>query len=481
MVASSENDVHAADRFAKALEPAKDSGTAREAVQCQTSGAAVGTNQDSISISPAPPVSSPARRVEFVKGNNGQFDFVPGTRFINNIPLIVGFLELGNAADFAANVWNEIPVPLHAIILMAIGGTVAAMVSVAAFRDFRLARKNVCFLRQQRREQKAERARRLARDESTRSIDVYLAVTFRELGSEVITRLLVDLLLGFGGILISIGTYMAIGGANETVWTTSNILSGYLGNAPIAINGLISSFWAAYVFTEAQRNIRASQNVLKGSKAAALIKKRGRQVQVFCVINGTATIVGGGGSLLTATQWWAYIIITPVFIASIFCNIWWRRRIGYSRWQTRPEDFPSLVPSGLVAELEFAARARQIVQDHKASSLGQFVADPSSLADVLAFLQDCGLFDIFCVKVVSDKDLCDALGGSQSTELDIGANELLALPKPLHANLLEMAEACLRDSGAEHFTSRERYTAELLGTFYHIAGNVNFDGGEDEK
>lgn len=417
-----------------------------------------------------------------VRDKHGRFDFVRGSRLVNNLPFIVGFMELGNAGDFAANVWNDVPVPIYAIVFMAIGGVVAGVLSVFAFRDAFVSCRNVLFLRLQRREIEAERQRRVESGEPLLDINVYRAVTFREFGSETIARWFMDILLGFGAVLICIGTFMAIGGANYNVWFASNLLSGYIGNAPIAFYGLVNSGWCWYIFSKAQHHIEATAAPLKGSRAAALIKRRSRNVQTFCLINGTATILGGVGSMITATRWWGYVILIPVIMSSVFCNVWWRRRVGYTRAWAKPATFPALVPGELVANLEFAARAEVTIRENLDNPLEQFVADSTSLPDVLAFLERYDLFDDFCLRVISSvPEACSALGGSQSTcnELNIGVGEILALDKSLHAQLLGAAQGCMRELGAEHFRNCERYTAELLGTYYLIAGNVDFDGIED--
>lgn len=472
MTVSLTNDAYAADGSAQFTD------AAIEAVQHQLPVTGTEKVQDSTEPALHPPAN---RTVRLVKGDNGQFGFVQGTRLVNNISLVVGFMELANAGDFAANVWNDVPVPIYAIVFMAIGGTAAAVLCILAFRDSKLAYKNVRFLLQQRREQKVERARRLDRAESVRDINVYLAITFRELGNEVIARWFMDLLMGFSAILISVGTYMAIGGANQHVWFASNILSGYLGNAPVALYGLVNSCWASYMFYKAQAHVIATHKVLKSSQAATLVKRRGRNIQVFCMINGTATVLGGVGSMITASQWWGYIILAPVIMSSIFCNIWWRRRVGYTRSQPRSREFPSLAPSDLITELEFAAQAEIIIREHQTSPISQLVADPGSLPDVLAFIQRHALLDDFCLTVVSTQDLRDALGGGQSPELNIGLDELLAVPKPFHAKLLEKAHELVQELGREHFRHRERYTAELLGTYYVITGGADFNGNEDKR
>lgn len=411
--------------------------------------------------------------------DRGRFGPVPGSRLVNNLSWAVGFMELANAGDFAANVWNDVPVPAVAVVFMAVGGTVAAVLSGFAFFDAGLACRNVGFLRRQRRLQTAERARRLLRAGPVLDMDVYMAVTLRELGSEVSARWFMDLLLGCGAVLIAAGTYMAIAGANGGVWLASNILSGYLGNAPVVLYGLVSFAWALYIFCKAQGHVTATRKVLRGSRAAALVKRRSRHVQVFCVINGTATVLGGVGSMMTATMWWGYVVLVPVIASSLFCNVWWRRRVGYTR--SAPDDFPPLDPSCLVRDLEFAARAEVTIREHRTSPMRQFVADPSSLPDVLAFLQQHGLLDLYCLKIMSTDALCSALGGNQSDEVNLGVDGLLAVPEPLHARLLEAAQECLGEFGLEHFKNRERYAAELLGTYYTIASNVDFYGNMTQE
>src|SRR6478736_3378061 len=78
-----------------------------------------------------------------------QWSCIDDNRLRNNLFAAVGFLELANAGDFAANVWNEVPVPIYAIVFMAIGGTAAFVLSICAFFDSRKAWRNIKFLRQQ--------------------------------------------------------------------------------------------------------------------------------------------------------------------------------------------------------------------------------------------------------------------------------------------------------------------------------------------
>ena len=78
------------------------------------------------------------------------FQLLHQQEFKNSLLASVGFLELANAGDFAANVWNQIPVPIFATVLMGIGGTLALGMAIMAVQDFHLSWRNVKLLRQER-------------------------------------------------------------------------------------------------------------------------------------------------------------------------------------------------------------------------------------------------------------------------------------------------------------------------------------------
>ncbi|KAM4055778.1 integral membrane protein [Hirsutella rhossiliensis] len=475
---------------------------AAEAVSCP--GASPGGEKQGASA------DAETGRVRLVRAGNTPFSLPRGSRLENNLSWVVGCLELANAGDFAANVWNQLPVPLFAAVLMGVGGTLAAFMSVFAFRDARRAWNNIRFLRRQRRQLRLQRQQqdqapggdggKCSVEPAGRALDVLLAVSFRELGGEVINRWVMDVLMGFGAVLISAGTYMAIGGGtSDQVFAASNLLSGWLGNTPIAAFGLVNSAWAIYIWCKAQAHVCATRRLLPGSRAASLVKRRSRNVQVFCVINGSATILGGAGSMLTSIYWWGYVILIPVVISSIFCNLWWRWRVGYTRSQAWPNELRALEPSELATSLEFAARAEILLreqqeqeqkkkrkknkkhreqqqQQQQITLLHRFVPDPSSLPDVLAFFHQHALFEDLCLNLASDPRLRDALcGANPGSELEVGPVEILALPAPLHPDVLNRAQECIGRVGQRHFRNRERHLAELLGTYCTIIGTVDLD------
>lgn len=416
------------------------------------------------------PESTPPDRVALARAKRGDGYVPQSNQLKNDLYRAVGFLELANAGDFAANVWNEYPVPVYATVFMAVGATFAGIMSVYALLDSLRAFRNVKFLCKQRRELKEARACRAAKSLPTRDLDVLLSVNFRELGTEGVNRWALNMFMGVGAVLICVGTYLAIAGANKGIFLASNLLSGYIGNAPIAIFGAINSGWAFYIFCKAQGHINAAKKAIPGTQSLALIKRRSRNLQVYTGINGTATILGGVGSMITATRWWGYVILIPVILASVFCNYWWRTRAGYSRRGLVPYGLSIFSVDELSTALEFAARAEAKIKGQKKTPINSFVQDPSSLRSVLTFIQEQELLEPFCIRLVQDAGLRTTIGYPNSpAEVEITVDSLLNLPKECHPAIIQIAQDTVRKIGSNHFKYRERYAAELLGTYLAIS------------
>ncbi|KAL6872436.1 hypothetical protein HDV57DRAFT_265236 [Trichoderma longibrachiatum] len=418
----------------------------------------------------AVPESIPPDRVTLVRADKKGDAYVSsGTKLKNDLYRAVGLLELANAGDFAANVWNKYPVPVYAIVFMAVGATFAGVMSVFAMLDARRAWRNVTFLRQQYRELRQARERRAAKARPTTDLDVLLSVVYREIGTEGINRWGLNLFMGAGAVLIAIGTYLALGGQNDAIFLASNLLSGYVGNSPIALFGAFNTCWAYYIFCKAQGHINAASKAIPGTRAMALIKRRSRNLQVYTSINGTATLVGGVGSMITATRWWGYVILIPVIMSAIFCNHWWRTRAGYTRRDLVPYGMSVMKVDELSTALDFAARAPKKIREHKKTPLNAFVSDPTSLQAVLTFIQEYELLEPFCERLVKNKDLRRVLGcAGAPDEIKIKITSLLDLPKDQHPTIIQVAQDTVRKVGPTHFQYRERYAAELLGTYFVV-------------
>lgn len=425
-----------------------------------------------------------------VKRGRSKFAPASQTRLRNSLLGAVGFLELANAGDFAANVWNDVPIPVHAVVLMTIGGTFALVMSIFAFRDALLSWPNVCMLRGERRSLRCERAERLSDEEQqqTRDLDILLDVNRRELGIETINRFGLDLLMGSGAAMIGVGTFMAIGGANRKVWFASNLLSGYVGNAPLALYALINSAWACYICARAGQHRAAAaaslgrkQNQKQGQGMGtgmgekdnpvwAAVRRRARNVQLYTAMTGMASILGGVGSMMTATLWYGYVILIPVIVSSVLCNVWWRHGLGYDRPLFGDDDARDVSAASLMSEMEYVALAQDAFRRDPATAGGELGADLESLESVLAFMVANDLFEEFCLRLLRDKELASGIFPVDRASFTIQAAGLLeAARKQPAGRVLDAARKCVREDELRRFQSRERYLAEALMTCLYMS------------
>ena len=132
----------------------------------------------------------------------------PRCQLKNNLLAAVGFFELANAGDFAANVWNAVPPVTIAVILMALGATGALVILTFAIFDLPRAWRNTRILRLERKRLLQLKQVGFSTTTSRLSNLAYIDVNNRELGNEVIDRLLMGILLGFGAFTVGVGTYL---------------------------------------------------------------------------------------------------------------------------------------------------------------------------------------------------------------------------------------------------------------------------------
>jgi len=109
---------------------------------------------------------------------------------------------------------------------MVIGATLALGISYYAIADARLSWRNICQLRDERRYLKTQKARHGQNAQTLRCLDTMLNVNFREMGTELIDRMGMDIFMGFRAIAVGAGTFLAIDDANFRAWQASNLLSG---------------------------------------------------------------------------------------------------------------------------------------------------------------------------------------------------------------------------------------------------------------
>ena len=415
------------------------------------------------------------------------------TKLKNSLLYGVGFLELANACDFAANVWNRIPVPVFAIVLMATGATVALLLSVYAYRDAKLSLKNIRLLRMERHRLHVLYSSHRHDAQVLHYLGARLDVNFREFGTEVVDRIGMDFFMGIGAVLVAVGTYMAIGGANPQVFLVSNLLSGYVGNSLPAAYGVCNAVWSVYVTRRAHLHhvvcVREIGRSDEHSHVLSALKRRVRAVQRHAILNGMTGILGSAASLVTATQWWGYVILVVCIISSVYCNYIWRHGIGYDRpLQVEMDSVTERVTKkSLVKELSFALVAQKtLLRPPPEGSLPKLLTQyPVDLPSVMSFLQMNYLFEDFCLLVVADKDLSESIFGTPlPTEITISPHMFLS-PGDIHSHcLLEIARSCVDEVGSSRFRDRERYLVETLGCYLSIPrvepGEKNVEGGEKD-
>lgn len=419
---------------------------------------------------------TPSGCLTFVKRKNG-YRPERQTKLRNSLLAVMGFLELANAGDFAANVWNKIPLPVYAIVLMVMGASVALGILYFVVKDARLSWENLCGLRVERCYLRMEQARRHRQDkEMARTLESLLDVNFREMGTELVDRIGMDMFMGFGALTVGIGTFMAIGGANENVYRASNLLSGYIGNAPCALYGLANLFWSIFVWRRAHRHSQAGTNRLAGSRIEQMLKMRTSAVKVHSSLNGITGVVGGAGSLASATMWWGYVVLVPCIASSILANYFWRHKIGYQRPLVR--QVVPLDEESIVAELAFVDLSRQQWSQPRSDPFTGLVSEPGSVSCVMEFILRNRLFEEFCMCVLADADVCAALFDA-SSDIDIVtiSSESLGAVNDVavRGRLIEIGWALMTEAAPKCFRDQENSLLEVLGCF------LCHPGYDDEK
>ncbi|CAG8976419.1 hypothetical protein HYALB_00008544 [Hymenoscyphus albidus] len=411
----------------------------------------------------------------------------PSNALKNSLLAGVGFLELANAADFAANVWNEIPVPTFAAVLMGIGGVFAITISFFAFHDIVLARRNYKVLIRER--------RILKNREESKERNTYLSVNFRELGTEIIDRIGMDAFMGFGAVMVGVGTLLAIGGANPRVYDASNLLSGYIGNTPVALFGIFNAFWSIFVVARAQRHRHHARKSLTSAdekEVLNLLRQRTRKVQSHATIMGSIGIIAGGGSLVTSEHWEGYPILIPCIVLSAYCNWIWRKKVGYSRalCDTTSSPIANMEKGALMEEISINAALLKSYRGFKRIPiLENIVEEPESMASILEFLVRYDLFTSFCARVLKEvtlrKSVLEPTLEGQTEIVISPADFLLLGRKACFLALKDVADEVVKKGIKEKLMYRERFLLEALGCLLVVERRMSMrkerDGTEKGK
>ncbi|KAJ5640130.1 uncharacterized protein N7484_007992 [Penicillium longicatenatum] len=387
----------------------------------------------------------------------GRFRLLHQQQFKNSLLASVGYLELANAGDFAANVWNDIPVPTFAAVLMGIGGTLALFMVLVAIQDFRLSWRNVKLLREERVHIQRLQQYHCKNPELTRLLDARLGVGEREIGTEVVDRIVMDMLMGF---------------ANPRVYEASNLLSGWIGNAMAALFGLANAIWSLYLIRRFRQHDKAVVAREPSDDIRRRLRLRFRRFQLHSIVNSLNGLVAGAASMVTAKHWEGYVVLIPCIISLIMCNYFWRKKLGYDRPILDHISLAKLQLTPLLEDLEYAIAMQRGLAEPKESFPLQ-IFDTESLDSMLRFIVRNRMLETYVESLAHDKRARFLLSEIPSTgsidspdEIVISFDVLirLSISHPTHSRLLlDHAAKFLREEGVRIFTHCERHLLELLG------------------
>ncbi|KAL1853481.1 hypothetical protein Plec18167_006301 [Paecilomyces lecythidis] len=391
----------------------------------------------------------------------------------NNLLLGVGFLELANCGDFAANTWNTIPVPKFATVLMAIGGTAALLTSIFAFIDLGLSWMNVRFLQEERAFLRSRKQAAIQHDEekmeilSQGELDSWLSVNFRELGSELVDRFVMDLLLGTSAVIVGVGALLAIGGANKSIYHASNLLSGYIGNAPGVLFGILNATWTGFLCVRFHRHARAVKGVSLPDTMKDRLTDRFHMMQRHNALSGVSSIVAGAAGMVTATMWWGYVVLIPCIISQISCNYIWRKTIGYDRFLVQTWDKVGHKP--VLKKLEDVISVHQLLLEEPGQAVDELISNPESLDSFLQFIFEYDLFDDFCLYLLRHADWRRLfyVESRPDAEFSISPRNLLDSDEQVLSKTLELARSFIIRKSPQHFEYMERFLLEMAGCYVY--------------
>ncbi len=138
-----------------------------------------------------------------------------------------------------------------------------------------------------------------------------------------------------------------------------------------------------------------------------MVVRRARNVRLYSMAIGITSIAAIVGSLMSATLWYGYVILIPVIISSLLCNIFVRRHLGYDR--PPYADTLSMTQASLSDEMRYVGLAQRAFRQDPKTAISSLVADASSLPAVMRFLETNNLFEQFCLDLLNDRDQTRAL------------------------------------------------------------------------
>ncbi|KAK0622364.1 hypothetical protein B0T14DRAFT_563822 [Immersiella caudata] len=394
-----------------------------------------------------------------------------GPKLRNNLLPAIGFIELANAGDFPANVWNEAPLPRYAVTLMVIGGTLALSMLPFVARDAVLSFRNVLCLEDERQHLKKKKNDNAGDHNVTNSVDCLLHVNFREQGTEWVDRFGMDTIMGFGAFVVGIGTYLAIAGADDRIHLASDLLTGYIGNSPCALYGLLNLVWSVFIWIRANRHTRAPQ-LIQDPKVKKHLERRASEFKVHSLLSGATGLVAGVASLLTYTRWQAYCVLAVCLVSSVGLNYFWRHKLGYDRPLLQEGRDVVFLGDDIINALGYAIHWREEVTRgmHGGGNAVHILQEAlGTLPDIMRFLRRHNLFEEFCLELCSlNSEDTRLFPDSGEGTRRVAAEELInlaAADEDVDRIIRQVAEEVISKAAPKCFQYQQRWLLEALGCY----------------
>ena len=312
-------------------------------------------------------------------------------RRVKDTKTVVVF-ELDNFGDIGSTPLFNPPFPIPVYGVLGLGGIACLWFgAVPAIQDVVEGRRNLRVLRGEEKFIDERRAQVIddlfaatpevhtarARQRELLRLAIHHAQCKRERESELLDRIVSGLLIAPGAILTGLGTFVTPGfvfGAHSALaGTIANLLTGFVGNGPIAAYAVINAGYNSHKTIQAHRRLRLMRrynlNRIWGDEidVDGQLRHRLRLIRNTAACKSVSSFGIGVGGVLTALTPFGYAVLLPFAIMRAGAEYLTHRKLGYSRklYHGEPED---LSRRALVNDFIYRTKVFKILKDAKVES-----------------------------------------------------------------------------------------------------------------
>ena len=297
--------------------------------------------------------------------------------------------ELDNFGDIGATPLFHPPLPIPVYGILGIGGVLCLWFGARpALEDVIEGRRNLKVLKGEEKfitERRAEVIDDLfafspsehtvhVRQRELLRLAIHHAQCRRERESEILDRMVSGILIAPGSVLTAIGTFLTpgfiFGAHSATASVLANLLTGFVGNGPIAAYAAINAGYNSHKTLQANRRLRLIKqydlNRLWRDDVDVnhAVRHRVRLIRNTAACKAVSSAGIGVGGILTAITPFGYAVLLPFALARGGAEYLTHKKLGYSRklYRGTPED---LSRRALVNDFIYRTKVFKILKDHK--------------------------------------------------------------------------------------------------------------------